>query len=620
MMTSRAILFCSVAILATSAVGASAPPPGSAIELENGFLLSGSTGPLTTISAGARNSLATTADGSLVMCGYVAWLNDLQALAAGPFTRFVAMNGFAGSIVGLRADGSVLRIHSSGQQEYPGPFVDVAIASSRMAGITPSGDLVWMMGSPMAGSPTRGSFTQVDLGSSTVGVAIATDGSLAAWGASLETEPEGTFVDISVGQTHAVALRSDGEAICWGDPADGRCDAPPGPFTAVSAGATFTIALRPDGSIAQWGAISSALPSGSFVAIDAGWGFAVALRADGTVAGWGRQPEGAHVAPGTPFVRCVSMDNNWFALRSDGSLEQFVVSPTAPFPAPSTPAMYQDLSSTPSVIAAIQANGTVSTRGFGLFGEETPPDGAFRRLSGGLFHFAAIDDLGQITCWGLNTWGQCDSPRGPFLSVAAGDYHTVALRSDGSVAAWGDNFYGQCDAPAGSYVEVSAGIGHSVALRADGSLSAWGRNVEGQCSVSGGPYTHAYAIGNATIAVAADGSVACFGSDTEYLCAFIQNLTWRFEPRFSLITPGPDCDADGTPDFAAIFDGAADANGDGVPDACSAPFDLDGDGLVAAGDLAILLGAWGAGGAADFDGSGHVGATDLALLLGAWSV
>ena len=114
--------------------------------------------------------------------------------------------------------------------------------------------------------------------------------------------------------------------------------------------------------------------------------------------------------------------------------------------------------------------------------------------------------------------------------------------------------------------------------------------------------------------------MACFGSDTEYLCAFIQNLTWRFEPRFSLITPGPDCDADGTPDFAAIFDGAADANGDGVPDACSAPFDLDGDGLVAAGDLAILLGAWGAGGAADFDGSGHVGATDLALLLGAWSV
>jgi hypothetical protein len=49
------------------------------------------------------------------------------------------------------------------------------------------------------------------------------------------------------------------------------------------------------------------------------------------------------------------------------------------------------------------------------------------------------------------------------------------------------------------------------------------------------------------------------------------------------------------------------------------PQDLDGDGLVAAGDLAILLGAWGSSGAADFDANGSVGASDLAILLGAWS-
>jgi hypothetical protein len=51
--------------------------------------------------------------------------------------------------------------------------------------------------------------------------------------------------------------------------------------------------------------------------------------------------------------------------------------------------------------------------------------------------------------------------------------------------------------------------------------------------------------------------------------------------------------------------------------------DLDGDGSVAAEDLAILLGVWGAAGgshAADLDGDGSVGASDLAILLGAWSV
>jgi hypothetical protein len=47
--------------------------------------------------------------------------------------------------------------------------------------------------------------------------------------------------------------------------------------------------------------------------------------------------------------------------------------------------------------------------------------------------------------------------------------------------------------------------------------------------------------------------------------------------------------------------------------------DLDGDGLVGATDLAILLGAWGLPGAADLDGSGAVGAEDLAILLGAWN-
>ncbi len=49
------------------------------------------------------------------------------------------------------------------------------------------------------------------------------------------------------------------------------------------------------------------------------------------------------------------------------------------------------------------------------------------------------------------------------------------------------------------------------------------------------------------------------------------------------------------------------------------PGDLDGDGVVGAGDLAIVLGSWGGPNpAADLNGDGIVNAGDLALVLGAW--
>lgn len=51
------------------------------------------------------------------------------------------------------------------------------------------------------------------------------------------------------------------------------------------------------------------------------------------------------------------------------------------------------------------------------------------------------------------------------------------------------------------------------------------------------------------------------------------------------------------------------------------PADLNGDGVVGADDLAILLGSWGAcvGCPADLDGNGLVDPTDLATILGAWN-
>ncbi len=66
-----------------------------------------------------------------------------------------------------------------------------------------------------------------------------------------------------------------------------------------------------------------------------------------------------------------------------------------------------------------------------------------------------------------------------------------------------------------------------------------------------------------------------------------------------------------------------DRDGDGSASDCGGevrvPGDLDGDGVVGAADLALLLSQWGGAGEGDLDGDGNVGAGDLALLLAAWS-
>lgn len=74
----------------------------------------------------------------------------------------------------------------------------------------------------------------------------------------------------------------------------------------------------------------------------------------------------------------------------------------------------------------------------------------------------------------------------------------------------------------------------------------------------------------------------------------------------------------------AVWKGAGttcvDANGNGQPDACqSRPADLNNDGSVGPGDLAILLNAWGtSNAAADLNGDGTVSSPDISIMLSDW--
>ncbi|MGA0173152.1 MAG: hypothetical protein ACO3NL_05800, partial [Phycisphaerales bacterium] len=86
-----------------------------------------------------------------------------------------------------------------------------------------------------------------------------------------------------------------------------------------------------------------------------------------------------------------------------------------------------------------------------------------------------------------------------------------------------------------------------------------------------------------------------------------------------------DCNGNGVPDECDIADGReGDVNGNGVPDSCEeCVADLDGDGFIGAGDLAIVLASWSIDGSCggcegDLDGDGIVDAGDLASVLAAW--
>jgi hypothetical protein len=94
-----------------------------------------------------------------------------------------------------------------------------------------------------------------------------------------------------------------------------------------------------------------------------------------------------------------------------------------------------------------------------------------------------------------------------------------------------------------------------------------------------------------------------------------------FSNGFCLVLKEADCLLAG-----ATWHGAgsncADGNANGLADACEAPgnpADLNNDGHVDAGDLAILLGAWGGtSGPSDINDDGMIDAADLSILLGAW--
>jgi alpha-tubulin suppressor-like RCC1 family protein len=319
---------------------------------------------------------------------------------------------------------------------------------------------------------------------------------------------------IAAGNTHTIALESDGTVWAWGQNVygqlgDGSTTNRSTPVlvsqlsglttvAAVAAGGNHSLALKSDGTVWAWGfnglgqlgngttdsRSTPVLVSGlsGVTAIAAGRNHSLALKSDGTVWAWGDNAAG-QLGDGTTVNRSTPVSGltgaTAIAARFDHSL-------------------------------ALKSDSTMRAwgyNGFGQLGDGTTANRStpvqvsgltgVTTISAGFYHSLAVKNDSTIWVWGYNQYGQLGdgtqtSHTAPVRvsgitgasAIAGGDYHTVALMSDGTVWTWGFNRYGQLGAdPTGTnMVRLSPGqvngLSDVMAISANQEQSFAIRNID----------------------------------------------------------------------------------------------------------------------------------------------
>ncbi|WP_324612070.1 InlB B-repeat-containing protein [Bifidobacterium asteroides] len=280
-----------------------------------------------------------------------------------------------------------------------------------------------------------------------------------------------TYLQVSAGDQHSLALGSDGNVYAWGDNGDGQL----GDGTVSFVGRHTPVRVKtPDRNTYP------DLPKDfTYLQVSAGWSYSLALGSDGNAYAWGYNDRG-QLGDGTTGT------------------------------SRSTPVMVRtpDRSTYPDL----------------------PKDFTYLQVSAGCQHSLALGSDGNAYAWGFNSNGELgdrtttdrhtpvrvktpdrntypDLPKDfTYLQVSAGYEDSLALGSDGYAYAWGDNYYGNLGNNTASghsdanpvpmrvrdpanptdksrglrAAQVSAGLYYSLAVGSDGTAYAWGSNSKGQ--------------------------------------------------------------------------------------------------------------------------------------------
>lgn len=264
---------------------------------------------------------------------------------------------------------------------------------------------------------------------------------LRAWGDNYynqATVPTGLtgVLAVAAGNSHSLALKSDGTVVGWGYNTSGQANVPAGltNVVAIAAGNSHSMALRGDGTVVTWGSINYTpigLSGVVAIASSAISGYAAAIKTDGTVVLWDYSSVRAEFPAGLSEVIAVSLGYyDRLALKADGT-----------------------------VVAATGSNTPVPAGLTNVVG-----------ISSGYYHNLAVKSDGTVVGWSAYTnSGEGVPPVGlsGVASVIAGTYVSYAVKTDGSVVTWGSNYSGLIPGALALTPAVALSIGgsHGVALR-----------------------------------------------------------------------------------------------------------------------------------------------------------
>ena len=405
----------------------------------------------------------------------------------------------------------------------------------------PDLSVTWATDNAAVATVDDGLVAAINEGTATITATSVFDASLSATATVTVEASATTFVRISAGDHHTLALDADGNAWAWGTNTFGQLGngttgilvvpgavSMPGgvTFTAVSAGQYHSLALDASGNAWAWGdnwtgqlgdgstadrlvPVAVSMPPGvSFTAISAGGDHSLALDASGNAWAWGDNDVGqlglgstadnalvpAPVdMPSVAFTAISAGADHSLALDTNGDAWAWGDNQRGQLGDSNT-----DIRRSPVAVASFVAFNEISAGG---------------SRGSGLSFSVALDTSGNAWAWGDNVRGQLgtgtfvqrelipmrvDMPSGAtFTTIAAGGEHTLALDANGNAWAWGDNFWGQLGdgdggpatnnlpttviMPSGIvFRALSAGYEHSLALDADGNAWSWGRNQDGR--------------------------------------------------------------------------------------------------------------------------------------------
>jgi len=288
----------------------------------------------------------------------------------------------------------------------------------------------------------------------------------------VQTVSGGTnWKQVSVGSSHAAAIKTDGTLWLWGDGSTGltgdntttsrsspvQTVSSGANWKQVSAGATNTAAIKTDGTLWAWGlnqfggvgdntTISRSSPvqtvsSGTnWKQVSAGGAHTAAIKTDGTLWLWGsnvygRLGDNSNIPKSSP-VQTVSSGTNW-----------------------------KQVSAASFHTAAIKTDGTLWLWGFG---ENIGDNSAINKSS-------PVQTVSSGTNW---------------KQVSAGGLRTTAIKTDGTLWLWGRGEVGglgnnsiidrsspvQTISSGTNWKQVDAGHLHVAAIKTDGTLWLWGWN------------------------------------------------------------------------------------------------------------------------------------------------